>query len=206
MKAPSFPTGTAAFHALSLAFFGGCTAWLVRESKQLVGYLRPVELVVAAAAGVLALLALRTLVALVLARQAVPLRSRTSPETYFQVLVAVVALAVVGARFSVLGGRPALVTFCLGLGVWLFLMGFHLVPALLLASSGFIDNLGKRTRFSDLDWFSLQMAPPLADEPPRAFLRAGRGPQVRVQARLVGKDAESVRKALADAGVPARPR
>jgi hypothetical protein len=206
MKVPSFPAAVAAFHALALAFFGGCTAWLVLESRQLLGYLRPVELVVAAAAGVLTLLALRALVALALSRTAVPLRSRTSADNYFAVLVAVCTLAVVGTRFFVLGGRPALATFCLGLGAWLFLLGFHVVPALLLASGGFIDNLGKRTRFEALDWFSLQTSPPIADEPPRAFLRAGRGPQVRVQARLVGKDAERVRKALTDAGVPARPR
>jgi hypothetical protein len=27
MKAPSFPTGTALFHALAVAFFGGCASW-----------------------------------------------------------------------------------------------------------------------------------------------------------------------------------
>jgi hypothetical protein len=205
MKAPSFPTGTAVFHALALAFFGGCAAWLAQESGQLAGYQRPLERGVALVSGVLALLALRTLGALVRARAAVPLRSRADGETYFQVLVGVAILAVVGLRLIVIGGRPALVTFCLGTAAWLLFMGFHLVPALLLAREGLIDHLGKRTRFKDLEWFSVQTAPPLGDEPPRTLLRAGRGREVRLQARLVGPDAEGVRQALTAAGLSPHP-
>jgi len=152
----------------------------------------------------LALLALLALGALLRARSVVPLRSRAPADTYFQVLVAVAVLGVVGLRFGVLGGRPALVTFCMGLGVWLLLMGFHLVPALLLARDGFIDHLGKRTRFTDLEWFTLQTLPSIGDEPPRTLLRAGRGQTLRLQARLVGPDAEGVRKALTGAGLASR--
>jgi hypothetical protein len=205
MKAPSFPTGAAAFHALALAFFVGCDVWLVHEARALAGRQGTLGLAVAIAAGALALLALRTLLVLVHARAAVPLRSRTFAESYFQVLAGVGVLVVVGVRFWVLGGRPALVTFCLGLAVWLLMMGLHLVPALLLVRDGFIDHLGRRTRFSELEWFSLQKAPVSGDEPPRALLRAGRGYQLRLRIRLVGPDAEGVRRALVDAGVASRP-
>jgi hypothetical protein len=206
MKAPSFPTGAAAFHTLALAFFGGCAAWLVLEARPLGGRQGALGLVVAAASGVLALLALRALVALVRARAAVPLRSRAFAETYFQVLLGAAIVAVAGLRFHVVGGRPALVTFCLGLAVWLLLMGFHVVPALLLGREGFIDNLGRRTRFADLEWFTLQKAPVSGDEPPRSLLSAGRGNQLHLRTRLVGPDADGVRKALVAAGVSARTR
>lgn len=205
MKAFSFPTGAAAFHTLALAFFGGCGAWLVHEARSLEGRQGALGLVVAATSGALALLALRTLLALLRARAAVPLRSRTFAESYFQVLVGVGVLVVAGARFWVVGGRPALVTFCLGLAVWLLLMGFHLVPALLLVRDGFIDHLGRRTRFSDLEWFTLQQAPVSGDEPPRALLRAGRGHQLLLRGRLIGPDGEGVRRVLQDAKVASRP-
>lgn len=205
MKAPSFPTGTALFHALAVTFFGGCAAWLSLEARPLTGNQRLLGLGLAVVSAGLAVLALRALVALVRARAAAPLRSRADADTYFQVLVAVGVLAVVGLRLLVTGGRPALVTFCLGTGAWLFLLGLHLVPALLLAHESLIDNLGRRTRFADLEWFTLQTAPPLGDEPPRALLRAGRGQEIRFKARLVGADAERVRQALLGAKVPARP-
>ncbi|XXF80593.1 hypothetical protein P2318_12835 [Myxococcaceae bacterium GXIMD 01537] len=201
MKAPSFPLTPALFHAAGTAFFGGCAVWLAREANQLPGYQRPVELVVAAASAVVAALSLRALVAHVAARQAVPLRSRAAAETYFEVLVAAAVLAVVGLRFSVVGGRPAMVTFCLGLAPWLLLMGFHVVPALLLTRDGFVDHLGRRTRFTDLEWFTVQTAPAIGDEPPRSLLKAGRGQRLRLQARLVGKDAEGVSQALSAAGL-----
>jgi hypothetical protein len=205
MKAPSFPTGTAAFHALALAFFGGCAGALFLEAGRLAGNQRLLERVVAGVSVLLALLALRALVMLIRARTAVPLRSRAFGETYFQVLVGVGVLGVAGLRLGVIGGRPALVTFCAGTALWLLLLGFHFVPALLLVRDAFIDHLGKRTRFTDLEWFSLQTAPAIGDEPPRTLLRVGRGREVRIQARLVTPDAEGVRKALTAAGLSASP-
>lgn len=205
MKAPSFPTGAAAFHALSLAFFGGCAYWLAREAPRLGGRQGAVGWAVATAAAGLAVLSLVALGALVHARKAVPLRSRAPADTYFQVLTGAGVLAVVGLRLVAVGERPALATFCLGLGAWLLLMGFHLVPALLLVGGGFVDHLGKRTRFTDLEWFTLKPLDTADAQRPRALLTAGQGPRVRIRTRLVGADAEGVRKALTGAGVSSRP-
>lgn len=205
MKAPSFPASVVTFHAVALAFFGGCAAWLVLESGQLAGHQRLLERAVAVVSGALAALALRALVVLTRARATVPLRSRAEADSYFHVLLAVGALAVVGLRLLVLGGRPALVTFSLGCAAWLLAIGFHLVPALLLAQDAVIDHLGRRTAFSSLEWFTLQPAPAVGDEPPRALLRAGRGQVLHLRARLDGADAEPVRQALLRAKVPARP-
>jgi hypothetical protein len=201
MRAPSFPTRAVAFHALSLVAFGGCAAWLLRESRTLTSRQGTLELAVAVAAAGVSLLALLALVALLRARTVVVLTSRAPAETYFQVLVAVTALVLIALRLLSTGGRPALATFCLALAVWLLMMGFHLVPALLLAAEGFVDHLGKRIRFSELEWFELR---PTADTPPRTVLRAGRGNQLRIHTRLVDPDAEALRKVLVRAGLSAK--
>ncbi len=203
MRAPSFPSRAIAFHALTLVTFGGSAAWLVRESRMLGGGRQgTLELAVALAAVGVALLALLSLVALLRARTAVAMNSRAPADTYFQVLVAVTVLVLIGLQLLSTGRRPALATFCLALAVWLLMMGFHMVPALLLAAEGFVDHLGKRTRFSELEWFDLQRT---ADTPSRTVLRAGQGDQLRIHTRLVDPDAEELRKVLVRAGLSARP-
>lgn len=201
MRAPSFPARAVAFHALALVTFGGSAAWLVRESRALGGRQGTLELAVAIAAAGVSLLALLALVSLLRARTAVVLRSRAPADTYFQVLVAVTVLVLIGLQLLSSGSRPALGAFCLALAVWLLMIGFHLVPALLLATEGFVDSLGKRTRFSDLEWFDLKRT---TDTPSRTVLRAGRGHQLRIHTRLVDADAEELRKVLVQAGLTAR--
>jgi len=201
MRVPSFPARAVAFHALSLVTFLGSAAWLVRESRALGARQAALEVAVAIAAGGVALLSLMALVALLRARKAVVLASRASLETYLQVLGGMTVLLLIGLQLLSTGTRPALGTFCLLLTVWLMMMGLHLVPALLLSSEGFVDHLGKRTRFSELEWFELRRT---QDTPPRTLLRAGRGNQLHLHTRLVDTDTEALRKVLVRAGLSAK--
>jgi hypothetical protein len=189
------------FHLAALAFFGGCAAWLVQESRQLGGRQGMIDLGVAVAAGGLALLSLLTLFTLLRARALVALRSRAEVGTYVQVLAAVVVLGLLGLHLFSMDTRRALATFCLGVAGWLCGIGLHLVPALFLAADGFIDHLGKRTRFSELEWFTLRKT---GDELPRVVLQAGRGRVLRIQVRLASAEHEDVRRALLQAGLSPR--
>jgi hypothetical protein len=201
MRVPSFPTRAVVFHALALVAFLGGAVWLVRESRALVGRQAALELAVAVAAGGVALLSLVALVSLLRARAVVVLASRASSETYLQVMGAMVVLVLIGVQVLSSGTRPALGAFCLMLSAWLMGVGLHLVPALLLSSEGFVDQLGKRTRFSELEWFELRRT---QDEPPRTLLRAGRGDQLHIHTRLVDLDSEALRKVLVRAGLSAK--
>lgn len=200
MRAPSFPTRAVAFHALALVAFLGCAAGLVREARALTGRMAMLELGVAVAAGVVALLALLALTALLRARALVGLESRAPAGTYLQVLGATGVLVLIGVQLVSDGTRPALGAFCLVLAGWLAMMGLHLVPALLLSAEGFVDHLGKRTRFADLEWFELRRT---GDEPPRTVLRAGRGQQLHLHTRLAEADPEPLRQVLVRAGLSA---
>jgi hypothetical protein len=201
MKAPAFPTATAAFHGLALLFFGGCAAALVRESQALGGRRGMVDLGVAVAAGGLALLSLWALGAMVRARSLSAVRSHSQVGTYVQVLAAMVGLGLLGLHLLTAQERPALGAFCLGLAVWLGGIGLHQVPALFLAGDGFVDSLGRRTRFAELEWFTLQKQ---GGEPPRVLFQAGHGMLLRLEARLAGEDAEGVRVRLQQAGLSPR--
>ncbi|OJH40864.1 hypothetical protein BON30_08025 [Cystobacter ferrugineus] len=201
MRVPSFPTRVIAFHALALVAFLGDAVWLVRESRALGGRQAALELAVAVAAGGVALLSLVALVSLLRARAVVVLASRASSETYLQVMGVMAVLLLFGVQVLSTGTRPALGAFCLMLSAWLMGVGLHLVPALLLSSEGFVDQLGKRTRFSELEWFELRRT---QDTPPRTLLRAGRGDQLHIHTRLVDLDAEALRKVLVRAGLSAK--
>lgn len=198
MRAPSFPVRAVAFHSLSLGAFLASAVWLVRESRGLGARQGMLELAVALAAGAVALLSLVALVSLLRARTAVVLPSRASAETYLQVMGGTAVLVLIGLQLLSAGARPALGGFCLLLATWLVLLGFHLVPALLLSSEGFVDHLGKRTRFSELEWFELRRT---GDTPPRTLLRAGRGEQLHLHTRLVEPDTDALRKVLVRAGL-----
>jgi hypothetical protein len=201
MRAPSFPVRAVTFHFLALGAFLTSAVWLVRESRGLGARQGALELAVALAAGAVALLSLVALVSLLRARTAVVLTSRASAETYLQVLGGMTVLVLIGLQLLTAGARPALGAFCLLMAAWLVLLGFHVVPALLLSSDGFVDHLGKRTRFSELEWFELRRT---GDTPPRTLLRAGRGTQLHLHARLVEPDTDALRKVLVRAGLSAR--
>lgn len=202
MKATAFPVSTVVFHVLSLAFFGGCVAWLVQESQALGGRRGMLDLGVAVASGGLSLLSLWALVSLLRARALVVLGARARVGTYVQVLAAVGLLVLLGGNLLHTEARPALGAFCLGLAVWLCGMGLHLVPGLFLAGDGFIDPLGRRTPFKELEWFTLQKG---EGELRRVVLQAGRGLSLRLEARLAGEAADSVRGRLLQAGLSLRP-
>jgi hypothetical protein len=201
MKAPAFPIATAAFHAVALLFFGGCVAALVRESQALGGRRGMIDLGVAVAAGGLALLSVWALGTLVRSRAVTAVRSHSPVGTYLQVLAAMAVLGLLGLHLLTSQGRPALGAFCLGLAVWLGGIGLHWVPALFLAGDGFVDSLGRRTRFTELEWFTLQKQ---GGEPPRVLLQAGHGMLLRLEARLAGADAEGLRIRLQQAGLSSR--
>ncbi|WP_224245588.1 hypothetical protein [Hyalangium gracile] len=200
-ETPRTPTSAILFHGVALAFFSGCAVWLVRESQRLGGRQGLIDLGVAVASGGLALLSLLALFTLLRARALVVLRTRAEVGTYLQVLAAMVVLGLGALHLLSTDGRPALAGFCLGLAGWLCGIGLHLIPALFLASDGFIDHLGKRTRFSELEWFQLQKT---RGDFPRSELQAGRGNQLRLQARLVGAEHEELRRTLLQAGLSAR--
>ncbi|RKH36725.1 hypothetical protein [Corallococcus llansteffanensis] len=202
-KTPSRPVSALAFHGVTLVFFAGCAAWLVRESRGLGGRPGMMGLGVAVAAGGLALLALGALVGLLRGGRLAALQSRAEMGTYALVLAALGVLALVGLRLLGAEGRPALATFCLGLSAWLVGVGLHAVPALFLAPDGFIDSLGRRTPFARLEWFSLQKD---KGELPRVLFQAGHGTRLLLDARLASADADAVRAALLRAGLASRPR
>ncbi len=203
MKAASFPTSAVAFHTLALLYFGACVAGLVRESQALGGRRGMIDLGVAVAAGGLALLSAWALVALARARPLSAVRSHSEVGTYVQVLAAMVGLALLGLHLVSAQERPALGAFCLGVAGWLGGVGLHWVPSLFLGSEGFIDSLGRRTRFSELEWFTLQKH---GGEPPRVLFQAGRGKLLRLEARLAAADAEGLRVRLQQAGLSPLPK
>lgn len=199
----SSPTSASAvaFHVAALAFFGGCAAWLVRESQKLGGRQGQIDLGVAVAAGGLALLSVVALLALLRARALLALRTRSELGSYVQVLAAMAVLGFLGIHLLATSQRTALATFCLGLAGWLCFIGFHVVPALFLGAEGFVDHLGRRTRFSELEWFQLRKT---RDDLPRMELQAGRAQQLRLHVRLIGTEHEDLRRALTQAGLSAR--
>ncbi|RKH90096.1 hypothetical protein D7Y21_07835 [Corallococcus sp. AB045] len=200
---PTRPVSTAAFHGVSLAFFTGCAAWLVRESRELGGRPGMMALGVAVASAGLALVALGALVALLRSGRLLALRSRAEMGTYALVLATMAVLALVGLRLFSSEGRPALATFCLGVAGWLAGVGLHGVPALFLGPTGFIDSLGRRTPFSRLEWFSFQRE---TGDLPRVRLQAGHGTRLLLAARLASSDEDAVRTALVGAGLTSRRR
>ncbi|MGE6762922.1 hypothetical protein ACQKGO_33235 [Corallococcus interemptor] len=200
---PSRPVATAAFQGVTLLFFTGCAAWLVRESRELGGRPGMMALGVAVASGGLALVALGALVGLLRSGRLLALRSRAEMGTYALVLATMGVLALVGLRLLSSEGRPALATFCLGVAGWLAGVGLHAVPALFLGPTGFMDSLGRRTPFSRLEWFSFQRE---RGELPRVRLQAGQGTRLLLAARLASADEDVVRAALAGAGVSVRKR
>ncbi|RKH66239.1 hypothetical protein [Corallococcus aberystwythensis] len=206
MTPPSLPTrpvATAAFQGVTLLFFAGCAAWLVRESRELGGRPGMMALGVAVASGGLALVALGALVGLLRGGRLLALRSRAEMGTYALVLATMAVLALVGLRLFSTEGRPALATFCLGVAAWLAGVGLHAVPALFLGPTGFIDSLGRRTPFSRLEWFSFQRE---QGDLPRVRLQAGHGTRLLLAARLASEDEDAVRTALVGAGLSARRR
>ena len=126
--------------------------------------------------------------------------SRAPAESYLQVLGATGVLGLIGVQLVSAGARPALGAFCLVLAGWLVPMGLHVVPALLLSREGFVDHLGKRIRFTQLEWFELRRT---GDSPPRTVLRAGRGQQLLLHSRLAEDNPEPLRQALVRAGLSA---
>lgn len=201
MKATAFPVSTVAFHVVALAFFGGCAAWLVQESQALGGRRGMMALAVAVASGGQVLLSLVALVSLLRARALVALGSRARMGTYLQIIAGMGLLALLGVHLVYSEARPALGSFCLGLAVWLGAIGLHLVPGLFLSGEGFIDPLGRRTRFSELEWFSFQKGD---GEPPRVLLQAGRGASLRLEARLAHDAVDGVRGQLLKVGLSPR--
>ncbi|AGC42148.1 hypothetical protein MYSTI_00799 [Myxococcus stipitatus DSM 14675] len=201
MRATSLPIPPVVFHVLALVFFGGCAAWLVQESQMLGGRRGWMAVAVAVASVGAALLSLSTLVALLRARALVVLGIRAPVGAYLQALAVVGLLVLLGVHLVYSGTRPALGSFCLGLAVWLGALGLHLVPGLYLAQDGFIDLLGRRTRFSELEWFSLQKG---EGAPPRLVLQVGRGTSLRLEARLTQDAVEGVKGRLIQAGLSAR--
>ncbi|NVJ26844.1 hypothetical protein HUW62_37060 [Myxococcus sp. AM011] len=201
MKATALPVSTVALHVLAVGFFSACAVWLVQESQALGGRRGMLAVAVAVASGGQALLSLVALVSLLRARSLVVLGSRARVGTYLQVLAGVGLLALLGVHLMYSEARPALGSFCLGLAVWLGAIGLHLVPGLFLSGEGFIDPLGRRTRFSELEWFSLQK---VDGEPPRTVLRAGRGESLRLEARLAHDAVDGVRGRLLKMGLSSR--
>ncbi|WP_346728357.1 hypothetical protein [Corallococcus exiguus] len=200
---PTRPVSTAAFHGVTLAFFTGSAAWLVRESRELGGRPGMMALAVAVAAAGLALVALGALVGLLRGGRLLALRSRAEMGTYALVLATMAVLALVGLRLFSSEGRPALATFCLGVAGWLAGVGLHGVPALFLGPTGFIDSLGRRTPFSRLEWFTFQRE---TGDLPRVRLQAGHGTRLLLAARLASSDEDAVRAALVGAGLTSRRR
>ncbi|MCY1017185.1 hypothetical protein [Pyxidicoccus sp. MSG2] len=202
MRTPAFPRFAVGFHVLALVFFGGCAAGLVRESQALGGRRGMIDLGVAVAAVGLALLSLHGAWMLSRARVLRVLDAHARVGTYVQVLMAMGVLGLLGLHLLYTEGRPALGTFCLGLAAWLGGIGLRVVPALFLGGDSFIDPLGRRTRFSELEWFSLRKQ---EGEPPRVLLHAGRGMVLRLEARLADADAGTVRGTLLQVGLASRP-
>ncbi|NOK34205.1 hypothetical protein D7W79_10615 [Corallococcus exercitus] len=188
---------------MTLLFFAGCAAWLVRESRELGGRPGMMSLGVAVASGGLALVALGALVGLSRGGRLVALRSRAEMGTYALVLATMGVLALVGLRLLSAEGRPALATFCLGVAGWLAGVGLHAVPALFLGPTGFIDSLGRRTPFSRLEWFSFQRE---QGDLPRVRLQAGQGTRLLLASRLDSSEEAAVRAALLGAGLTVRRR
>ncbi|MCE9673051.1 hypothetical protein LY474_35120 [Myxococcus stipitatus] len=201
MKTPRFPTLSVVFHLLSMKFFGGCATWLLLEARGLGGQRGLISLGVAVAAGGLTLLSLASLVSLLRAGQVVVLGSRSRVGAYVQVLGAMGLMGLLGAHLLHSGARPALGVFCLGVGAWLAGIGLNLVPGLYLSTEGFLDTLGRRTRFRDLEWFALQRGD---GEPPRVVLQAGQGEALLLETRLPGHDADTVKRQLLQAGLSSR--
>ncbi|MCP3102134.1 hypothetical protein LZ198_25015 [Myxococcus sp. K15C18031901] len=201
MKTPRFPTLPVVFQLMSFKFFGGCTTWLLLEARVLGGQRGLMSMGVAVAAGALAVLSLASLVSLLRAREVVVLGSRSRVGTYVQVLGAMGLLGLLGVHLLHTEARPAFGVFCLGVGAWLAGIGLNLVPGLYLSTEGFIDPLGRRTRFRDLEWFTLQRGD---GEPPRVVLQAGRGASLRLETRLPGQDADEVKRQLLQAGLASR--
>ncbi|WAS82104.1 MULTISPECIES: hypothetical protein [unclassified Corallococcus] len=198
---PTRPIATAAFQGVTLLFFAGCAAWLVRESRELGGRPGMMALGVAVASAGLALVALGALVGLLRGGRLLALRSRAEMGSYALVLATMAVLALVGLRLFSSEGRPALATFCLGVAGWLAGVGLHGVPALFLGPTGFIDSLGRRTPFSRLEWFTLQRE---KGDLPRVRLQAGHGTRLLLSSRLASSDEDAVRTALVGAGLISR--
>ncbi len=199
---PSMPTSSFAFHIVAVAGFAGCVPWLVLEAEALGGRRGQVDLGVAVAAGGLALLSAHALASLWLARPLTALRTRAEVGTYVQVLVVVGVSALLGLHLLTSAEpRPAVGAFCLGLSVWLCGLGFQWVPSLFLGREGFVDHLGRRTRFDTLEWFRLRKQP---GELPRTWLQAGRGDTLRLEVRLPDEDAERARGRMLQAGLVSR--
>lgn len=196
------PTPSIAFHLIAVTGFGGCVPWLLQEAQVLGGRRGQVDLAVAIAAGGLALLSGHALVSLWFARPLTVLRARAEVGTYVQVLVAVGVLGLLGLHLLTSAEpRPALGAFCLGLTTWLSALGFQWVPSLFVGREGFVDHLGRRTRFSELEWFRLRKQ---AGELPRTWLQAGRGDTLRLEVRLPSDEAERTRGQLLQAGLAHR--
>ncbi|WP_163989688.1 hypothetical protein [Pyxidicoccus caerfyrddinensis] len=202
MKSPSFPRFAVGFQVLALVFFSGCAVGLVRESQALGGRRGMIDLGVAVAAVGLALLSLHGAWVLARARVLRVLEAHARVGTYVQVLMAMGVLGLLGLHLLYTEGRPALGTFCLGLAAWLGGLGLRVVPALFLGGDSFIDPLGRRTRFSELEWFSLHKQ---EEGLPRVLLLAGRGMALHLEARLADADAGTVRGKLLQAGLASRP-
>ncbi|MCP3058881.1 hypothetical protein LXT21_08865 [Myxococcus sp. K38C18041901] len=202
MKAFTLPVSTVLFHVVALGFFGGCAAWLVQEALSLGERREMMGFAVALASGAQVLMSLSTLRALWSARGPMPLSPRSRVGTYLQFLGLMVLLVLFGVHLIHTEGRPALGTFCVGLAVWLGVLGLHLVPALFLSADGFIDHLGRHTRFSELEWYSLQKS---EGTPPRVLLQVGRGSTLRLEARLRGAEVEGVKGRLREAGLALEP-
>ncbi|MFP2910516.1 hypothetical protein ACLESD_36855 [Pyxidicoccus sp. 3LFB2] len=202
MKAPAFPRSAVGFHVVAVVFFAGCAAGLVQESQGLGGRRGMVALGVAVAAVALALLSLQAARVLSRARALTVLDAHGRVGTYLQLFVAMGVLGLLGLHLLYTEGRPALGTFCLGLAGWLGGIGLRLVPSLFLGGEGFFDSLGRRTRFSELEWFSLgRQEGPV----PRVLLQVGRGPALHLEARLAEAEAGALRGKLLQAGLSSRP-
>ncbi|AKQ69293.1 hypothetical protein A176_006205 [Myxococcus hansupus] len=196
------PTPSLAFHVLAVTGFGACIPWLLQEAESLGGRRGQVDVAVAVAAGGLLLLSCHALASLWLARPLTALRSRAEVGTYVLVLAGVATLGLLGLHLLTSAEpRPALGGFCLGLATWLSALGFQLVPSLFLGRDGFVDHLGRRTRFTELEWFRLRKQD---GELPRTWLQAGRGDTLRLEVRLPHDEAERARGQMVQAGLAPR--
>ncbi|MFP2960677.1 hypothetical protein ACLEPN_23370 [Myxococcus sp. 1LA] len=196
------PTSSLAFHFVAATGFGGCVPWLIQEAQTLGGARGQVGLAVAVAAGGLALLSGHALLSLWRARPLTPLRARAEVGTYVQVLAVVGVLALLGLHLLTSEApRPAPGAFCLGLAIWWGAMGFQGVPSLFVGREGFVDHLGRRTRFTELEWFRLRKQDGAL---PRTWLQAGRGDVLRLEVRLPSDEAERTRGKLLQAGLSLR--
>lgn len=182
--------------------FAGIAAWMFEESRGLSGRWEALQLASAVASCLLAALALRTLVLLVLDRPLLVLPTRALASGCVQAMIGAAVLGVAAARIHS-SGRPALAAFSTALAVWILALGFDLLPRAWLSRRNLVEHWGRRVALSSLEWFELRRA---QADPPRLSFIAGDSHAVRVRYRLAAnRETEGLAAHLKDAGLRDRP-